>query len=52
MVASAVFEGAHLTVKLIHIDDLITIKQYLQRPKDRDSLMHLLAIKKIQSESK
>jgi len=43
---------AHLTVKVIHIDDLITIKQYLQRPKDRDSLMHLLAIKKIQSESK
>lgn len=42
---------AGLDLKVIHIDDLIAIKQYLQRPKDRDSLMHLLAIKKIQSES-
>jgi predicted nucleotidyltransferase len=41
----------HIDLKVIHIDDLIAIKQYLQRPKDRDSLMHLLAIKKIQSES-
>jgi len=40
-----------IDLKVIHIDDLIAIKQYLQRPKDRDSLMHLLAIKKIQSES-
>jgi len=39
-----------LDLKVIHIDDLITIKKHLQRPKDRDSLMHLLAIKKIQSE--
>jgi len=39
-----------LNLSVIHIDDLITIKRHLQRPKDRDSLMHLLAIKKIQSE--
>ena len=39
-----------LDLKVIHIDDLITIKRHIQRPKDRDSLMHLLAIKKVQSE--
>jgi len=36
----------------INIDDLITIKSHTQRPKDRDSLMHLLAIKKVLAETK
>ena len=40
-----------IDLKVIHIDDLLAIQQYLQRPKDRESLMQLLAIKKIQSES-
>jgi hypothetical protein len=40
---------AHVKLQVIHIDDLIEIKRYLQRPKDRDSLMHLLAIKKMLS---
>ena len=39
-----------MDLRVIHIDDLITIRQYLQRPKDRESLLHLLAIKKVQSE--
>ena len=37
-------------VKVIHIDDLITIKRHLGRPKDQQSLLQLLAIKKIQAE--
>ena len=34
-------------VRVIHLDDLITIKQHLGRPKDRDSLMHLRAIQRV-----
>ena len=41
---------AQVEVKVIHIDDLIAIKQHLRRPKDQQSLLQLLAIKKIQSE--
>jgi predicted nucleotidyltransferase len=39
------------SVRVIHIDDLIAIKQHLRRPKDQQSLLQLLAIKKIQEES-
>ncbi len=34
-----------LDVQVIALDDLIRIKEHIQRPKDRDSLMHLRAIK-------
>lgn len=34
-------------VRVISLDDLIQIKQHISRPKDRDSLMHLLAIKRV-----
>jgi hypothetical protein len=34
-------------LKVVSLDDLIRIKQPVNRPKDRDSLMHLLAIKRI-----
>ena len=37
-------------VRVIALDDLIRIKQHINRPKDRDSLMHLLAIKRIRDE--
>ncbi len=35
----------------ICLDDLITIKQYLGRPKDREALFQLLAIRRIRDES-
>jgi predicted nucleotidyltransferase len=37
-------------LKVIGLDDLIRIKQHVNRPKDRDSLMHLLAIQRIRDE--
>ncbi|GMU81265.1 MAG: hypothetical protein AMXMBFR47_11360 [Planctomycetota bacterium] len=41
-----------LRVRVIALDDLITIKTHIQRPKDRDSLLQLLAIRRIRSEGK
>jgi hypothetical protein len=35
------------TVKVLSLDDLIRIKEHIQRPKDRESLMHLRAIRKL-----
>lgn len=37
-------------VQVISLDDLIAIKQHIQRPKDRDSLINLLAIKRLRDE--
>jgi len=37
-------------LSVIHLDDLIKIKQHIRRPKDQDSLMQLLAIKKVREE--
>lgn len=34
-------------VRVLSLDDLIRIKQHIGRPKDRDSLMHLLAIRNL-----
>ncbi len=39
-----------VVLRVISLDDLIRIKEYLQRPKDRDSLFQLRAIKRLQSE--
>ncbi len=39
-----------LALKVISLEDLIRIKQHINRPKDRDSLMHLLAIKRVRDE--
>ncbi len=39
-----------VTIKVASLDDLIRIKQHINRPKDRDSLMHLLAIKRVREE--
>lgn len=36
--------------KVISLDDLIRIKQHIGRPKDQDSLKHLLAIKRVRDE--
>ena len=38
------------TVHVIGLDDLIRIKRYLGRPKDRDSLLHLEAIKRLREQ--
>ncbi|MCG8511807.1 MAG: nucleotidyltransferase, partial [Rhodospirillales bacterium] len=40
------------SVKVISLDDLIRIKEHIQRPKDRESLMHLRAIKQVRDEQK
>jgi hypothetical protein len=37
-------------IRVISLDDLIKVKQYIGRPKDRESLMQLLAIKRVQEE--
>ncbi len=39
-----------ITIKVASLDDLIRIKSHLGRPKDRDCLMHLQAIKRIRDE--
>ncbi|PYS56183.1 MAG: hypothetical protein DMG13_00780 [Acidobacteria bacterium] len=39
-----------LSVKVINLDDLIRIKEYIRRPKDQESLFQLRAIKKIRAE--
>ena len=36
-----------IVVKIIALEDLIRIKEHLGRPKDRDSLLHLQAIKRL-----
>lgn len=38
------------TLKVLSLDDLIRIKEHIGRPKDRDSLMHLLAIRRVRDE--
>jgi predicted nucleotidyltransferase len=40
-----------LHVKVISLDDLICVKQHIKRVKDRESLMQLLAIKRIREEN-
>ncbi len=36
-----------INLKVISVDDLIRVKEYLGRPKDGDSLRNLLAIKRV-----
>ena len=40
-----------LELRAIGLDDLITIKQHLGRPKDREALHQLLAIRRVRDES-
>ncbi len=44
------YEVGPYTVRTINLDDLIRVKQHIQRPKDRDSLFQLLAIRRIRDE--
>jgi hypothetical protein len=39
-----------LVLRIIDLDDLIKIKEHLQRPKDRESILQLHAIKRVRSE--
>ena len=39
-----------IELRVIALDDLIEIKQYIRRPKDQQSLYQLLAIKKLQQD--
>jgi predicted nucleotidyltransferase len=41
--------GGHPT-RAIGLDDLIRIKRYIGRPKDRESLLHLEAIKRLREQ--
>ena len=40
-----------LNLRVIDLDDLITIKRHINRPKDRESLFQLLAIKRAREET-
>ena len=43
---------ANLDVLVIDLDDLIRIKRHIARPKDRESLLQLLAIKRIRDQQR
>lgn len=43
-------EGDEISFKVIALEDLITIKRHLGRPKDQESLRQLLAIKRLREE--
>jgi predicted nucleotidyltransferase len=47
--AETVSIGGHPT-RVIALDDLIRIKRYIGRPKDRESLLHLEAIKRLREQ--
>jgi hypothetical protein len=47
--AAEQIELGQCKVQVISIDDLIRIKEHIQRPKDRESLMHLQAIRKLRN---
>jgi len=47
--AETVSIGGHPT-RVIGLDDLIRIKRYIGRPKDRESLFHLEAIKRLREQ--
>jgi predicted nucleotidyltransferase len=41
-----------LELRTIALDDLIAIKRHIRRPKDRESLLQLLAIKRLRNEDR
>jgi predicted nucleotidyltransferase len=45
------YQVGEFPLRVISLDDLITIKQHINRPKDRDSLMQLLAIKRLREQA-
>jgi predicted nucleotidyltransferase len=45
------YKVGDVELRVIDLDDLITIRQHVNRPKDRDSLRQLLAIKHVRDET-
>ncbi len=45
------YDVGEQTLLVIDLDDLITIKQQIRRSKDQESLMQLLAIRRVRDES-
>jgi hypothetical protein len=50
--ASEVYNVGEFQIRTIGLEDLIRIKQHIGRPKDRDSLFQLLAIRAIRNEQR
>jgi len=50
--ASEVYNVGEFQIRTIGLDDLIRIKQHIGRPKDRDSLLQLLAIRTLRNEQR
>jgi predicted nucleotidyltransferase len=48
---AANWKVGELNLRVIDLDDLIRIKQHINRPKDRESLYQLLAIKRLREET-
>ncbi len=48
---AANYQVGDLELRVIALDDLIAIKRHINRPKDRESLYQLLAIKRIREET-
>ena len=45
-----VYQLGAIEVRTIALDDLIRVKEHIRRPKDRDSLFQLKAIKRLREE--
>jgi predicted nucleotidyltransferase len=48
---ASTYQVGDLKLRVIDLDDLIRIKQHIGRPKDRESLYQLLAIKRMREET-
>lgn len=48
---ASTYKVGEMEFRVIDLDDLIAIKKHINRPKDRDSLYQLLAIKRIREET-
>ena len=46
-----VYRVGDLELKTISLDDLIKVKEHIRRPKDRDSLFQLQAIRRLREET-
>jgi predicted nucleotidyltransferase len=48
---ASTYQVGDVVLNVIDLDDLITIKKHVNRSKDRESLLQLLAIKRIGEET-